>query len=514
MKAAGSLSMVPAALRSLPKILPVPRTVRCFILLGAAVALTLNIRRILWPNIATDPAFIEPLPPGSLGCPLFGQQIFVGSKSFGTGYFWHRMSKFLKHPRVFMIYFMGRPGAVISGGERVKNLLNKEFDEDGIYTGVNPTGILGKGSLLAEKDRKRHSYLRRLVGSALTPAAVSAAVPNMQIAAEKQVTKMLQSNGSSVNSEKVCTDFTVDVAWKQILGLDLQEDEISVFQNAVDTWVAGFADLRVVLNVFPKSAPAFKARDYLTRKITERVDYLELNGPDASTLSGMVFATDKEDASQTLTREEIVENSLLLMLAGSETSATTLTNAIFCLGLNHDAWTKLVREQEEMRANHGEKLTRSALDKECPYLDAVVKETMRIKPLSSGAPRFLKKTIAIDGYQIPEGWGVNWNVLLTHELDPVTFKEDESHMDPKKGFVPERWLEEKTRPTSDFIPMGAGPRYCLGATLAYTEMKIFLAILARNIEFTLTGTTDEWKRMSILPKPADGVPVTVAASTM
>jgi len=85
---------------------------------------------------------------------------------------------------------------------------------------------------------------------------------------------------------------------------------------------------------------------------------------------------------------------------------------------------------------------------------------------------------------------VNWNVLLTHEPDPITFKNDGSHMDVKRGFVPERWLDVDTRPSSDYIPMGAGPRYCLGATLAYTEMKIFLAVMARNIDFSLAGNTE------------------------
>uniref|UniRef100_A0A7S4HR57 Cytochrome P450 n=1 Tax=Odontella aurita TaxID=265563 RepID=A0A7S4HR57_9STRA len=200
---------------------------------------------------------------------------------------------------------------------------------------------------------------------------------------------MLQSKESPVNSEQFCTDFTLDVAWKQILGFDLAEDEILAFQEAVNTLVGGFADLRVVFNVFAESTPAFKARDCLINKIEDRIDFLRLNGLDSSTLSGMVFATDEEDSSLKLTQEEIVENSMLLILAWTETSATTLTNAMLCLGLNQDVWMKLVEEQQKMRAKHGEELTRGALDKECPYLDAVVRETMIIKPISSGAPRFL-----------------------------------------------------------------------------------------------------------------------------
>jgi len=518
-----SLSLAPVAafskaVSSLPVI---PAIVRKIILLGAAIALSLNLKRILYPNIVKDAAVDEPLPPGKLGCPLFGNQIFVGSKSFGTGYFWHRMSKALGAPRVWMVYFLGRPGAVITGGDNIKALLNTEFDADGIQNGVNPSGILDENSMLAEKDRKTHSYMRRLVGAAMTPAAVTAAVPNLRAAADKQVDRMLADG--TANSEETCTAYTLDVAWKQILGLSLSEEEVPIFSQMVDQWIAGFADLRVVFNVFPKRSGAFRAKAYLTRKIEEKIDQLERNGPDdESTLSAMVFAADEggedgteEPSKRKLTREQIVENSLLLILAGSETSASTLTNALLFLGLSPDKWTKLVEEQRAMMAKHGDDMSRELLDRECPYLEGVIKETMRLKPLSSGAPRVVKSTVTIDGYQIPKGWGVNWNVLLTHENDPVTYKDDGSHMDVKDGFEPERWLNEATRPTADFIPMGAGPRYCLGATLAYTEMKVFLATLARRMDFALaddaltSGQDVEWKRMSIIPLPKDGVPIVV-----
>ena len=518
---------------SLPAI---PAMVRKIILLGAAirVALSLNLKRIFYPNIAQDPAVDAPLPPGRLGCPLFGNQIFVGSKTFGTGYFWHRTARALGNPRVWMVYFLGRPGAVISGGDSIKKLLGTEFDPDGVQTGVQPSGILNEHSLLAETDRRKHADMRRLVGAAMTPAAVAAAVPNLRAAADRQVELML-TNGQA-NAEEACTAYTLDVAWRQILGLSLADDEVPVFGARVDQCIAGFADLRVVFNVFAQRSGAFRAKEYLTRKIVEKVEQLERDGPDESTLSAMVYATDegggeeeedsnsKDEPTSTsidssrnrkLTREQIVENSLLLILAGSETSASTLTNALLFLGLSPDKRTELVEEQHAMMAAYGDEMSRELLDRECPYLEGVIKETMRLKPLSSGAPRTLKSTVTIDGYQIPKGWGVNWNVLLTHEADPTTHLEDGSHMDVKDGFQPERWLDEATRPTTDFIPMGAGPRYCLGSGLAYTEMKVFLATLARRMDFALaddalkTSQDVEWKRMSIIPLPKDGVPIVV-----
>ena len=79
-------------------------------------------------------------------------------------------------------------------------------------------------------------------------------------------------------------------------------------------------------------------------------------------------------------------------------------------------------------------------------------------------------------------------------------------MDVVKGFKPERWLNPSTRP-SEFMPFGYGSRYCLGSNLAIAEMKVFLALLARRVDFDLVNMSKDhvtWKKMSIIPKPEDG----------
>ena len=76
-------------------------------------------------------------------------------------------------------------------------------------------------------------------------------------------------------------------------------------------------------------------------------------------------------------------------------------------------------------------------------------------------------------------------------------------MDIEKGFKPERWFKEETTPV-EYLPLGAGPRQCLGAALA---------TMARNIDFELAAATAKknirWKRWSIVPKERRGVLVKV-----
>jgi cytochrome P450 len=430
--------------------------------------------------------------------------------------------------KLLRFYAFGTNYIGLAGGQSpVQPVLRSEFEPDGITIGVTSSGILGRESLLMEPDKAKHARLRRLVGQAMTPAAVAESIPTLQDIASRQIRQRLD-DAITVSADVLCTDFTLDVAWRQILGLDLRPEEVPVFSKAVDDWITGLLDFSSsILGVRLGFLPHWKALDYLRNKISDKIDELEQKGPDSSTISGMVFAVDDEvngadvdtaAPKRKLTKDQIIDNVLILILAGSETSASTLAQAILALKLNPDSWNKLVDEQKAMMEKYGTEMTKQTLDDECPYLDSVIRETMRMMPLPTGAPRRVKRTQVIDGYQIPKGSKVMFSPLMTHYNDPTTYKEDGSHMDIQRGgFQPERWLKEETRPSSDFIPMGAGPRYCLGANLAYAEMKVFLATLARSADYSLKGSYEDgvvWKRASILPKPVDGVPIEMVKKPM
>jgi len=177
-----------------------------------------------------------------------------------------------------------------------------------------------------------------------------------------------------------------------------------------------------------------------------------------------------------------------------------------------DAWDKVVREQQRIVKNHGVNLSWEIIERDCQYLDAVVREALRIKPIVGGSMRGTASTIVVDGYQIPAGWSVTYDRYLTHLLDPLTNVDNSgSNMDIRRGFSPERWLNDATRPGQEFIPFGVGPRYCLGADLAMAEMKTFLAVLARQMpSFELvkplkTETDIPWRQKAVIPTPESGV---------
>lgn len=362
---------------------------------------------------------------------------------------------------------------------------------------------------------KKYNFLQRLVGQALTPESVAKAIPTLEKASEDAVQRMLASD--KVVMSDINHYLTLDVAWRQIIGLNLKEDQIAKFHNDVQMWSKSITNYVYYILPIPgfllKKTKMYKAKQALTKLINDKIDDIETNGPDGSTLSAMVTASDEEDTSKKLTRRQIIDNIFLLLVAGSETSSHTLTNAMLLLGMNPSVWDILKKEQDNVVATYGPNLTKDQLDRHCPYLGAVIKETMRILTISGGGARSVDETFVMNGYQLPKDWLTMYSIYNTHEQDPKTWTADGSHMDVKKGFRPERWLDKTTAPTSEYIPFGAGHRYCLGHHLATAEMRTFLAVMARKIErFDLLGDVEtlEWKE-GVIATPKDGVMISARA---
>lgn len=481
---------------------------------------------LLYPGVRRDPNFDEPLPPASLGCPFLGQNILKGSRRQGPEYFYQKASERLGHPRIWTFYFLGRPVATLTGASLVSNVLSQEFTTLGPMQGEavrkeneRPEAmpaVFGIENLMFERNKERHAFLRKLVGSGMTPASVNRALPTIQQIASSSIGRMLSQPESPIKMEDICTDYTMEIVQRQLLGLDTAMDSAERVEcrEKLATWLSALYSVVANLQIpfLVKRSRAYKAREFIESKLQDKIDSLLKNGPDTSTLSAMVFAVDSHEKK--LTREQVIENALLLVIAGTETSASTLTLAMLLLGLHPEAYATLVQEQDELRSKHGDNLHQDDLDsQECPYLNAVVKEALRLGAVTGGFPRRTRETLILNGVQIPKGWSVFPSIRLTHQLDPVSRLPDDSHMDVRKGFVPERWLNSETVP-ADFLPFGAGPRYCLGSNLALMEIKVFLALFARRVKsFYLVGAYSkgdiEWNPKTMIPKPLDGVQIEI-----
>lgn len=475
-----------------------------------------NPQTLLWPGTETDQDCDAPLPDGGYGCPFIGFNFMHGQKNYGP--FAKLFELGQKYGKIYRLYGFGMPIVSVSGKENVKSLLSNEFKkEGGVVTSIggfeNVGKVFGDKALLYENDAKHHAKLRKLAGQAMTPGAIDAALPSIQELANQQIDKVLKSD--TMKMETVFNDFALDIARKQILGLDLKEEDVPEFQKQIKIWIKCIFD-PILMLPFPIPVSITKsgrARSYIVSKIEEKLNTLDRDGPDSSSLSKMYFAED-DDGSK-LTREEVIDNACLLIFAGSETSATTLMVATLFLGLHPNVWRKVKAEQDQLVAEYGEEFTRDTLDKSV-YLDAVIKETLRIKPVGIGEMRLVEDTVVVDGKQIPKNWFGVYNNMQTHFNDPKTFKEDGSHMDGRKGFQPERWFDDATKP-DEWMPFGEGGRRCLGERLGMAEMKVFLGMMARKIDrYDLVNVQNDdsiaWTTNTVMARPADGTEIRATAA--
>ncbi|CAL8071393.1 unnamed protein product [Orchesella dallaii] len=173
-----------------------------------------------------------------------------------------------------------------------------------------------------------------------------------------------------------------------------------------------------------------------------------------------------------------------LLLAGIDTTSYTLAFVLYNLSVNKRVQDKLY---EELRLIDPELKRRIPLSLEtlsrATYLKRVVKESMRLYPVSVGTSRVLEEPCVIAGYRLPE----NTTVIT---MNQVTSRLDE-YVDKALEFIPERYEANsgfrKIRPFTS-LPFGHGPRACIGRRIAESSMYSFLFRLMRNYEIEWVGS--------------------------
>jgi cytochrome P450 len=200
--------------------------------------------------------------------------------------------------------------------------------------------------------------------------------------------------------------------------------------------------------------------------------------------SMLVLARDED--GQPLSDSELRDELVTLLVAGHETTATGL------------AWTfelllRNPRVLDELRAR--------LADGDETYLDAVVKESLRARPVIPGVGRVVQEEpFELAGYRIPPGIEINPSIAGVHRR---------SRSYPKPGeFRPERFLGDDPPDTYTWIPFGGGVRRCLGASFALMEMRTVVRRVLERTELEAVGRKPERiERRGITMVPERGVRV-------
>ncbi len=204
-------------------------------------------------------------------------------------------------------------------------------------------------------------------------------------------------------------------------------------------------------------------------------------------LSLLLQARDED--GEAMTDGELRDELVSLLLAGHETTATATAWAIERLVRNPDKLSRLVGE-----------IDRGETDE---YMQAVIHETLRARPVVPGVVRLLQEPLTVAGYELPAGTRVVPSIYLTNNNPRV-------YDDPKQ-FRPERFLNQAPD-TFAWIPFGGGIRRCIGASFAMLEMKVMLRTMLRELHPVVPRKSvwrkGEWnRRRAITLVPAAGARV-------
>ena len=204
---------------------------------------------------------------------------------------------------------------------------------------------------------------------------------------------------------------------------------------------------------FPRIRRAVDAVDAVVmEEVSQRRSEGRLDDQD---VLGMFLRTPDEQG-HLMSANEICDAMRTLLLGGHDTTASTLTWVL-----------ERVSRYPEVLA----RLEAAALHGDDEYLDAVIKETMRLRPAFPLTARLATEPFELPGLTIPSGTMVAPYITLVH-------RRHELYPDPL-AFRPERFLNSRAG-TYTWIPFGGGPRRCIGAAFSMTEARIVLRTILRH----------------------------------
>ncbi|WP_237212627.1 cytochrome P450 [Ruegeria lacuscaerulensis] len=213
-------------------------------------------------------------------------------------------------------------------------------------------------------------------------------------------------------------------------------------------------------------APVTDMRDLARQVIAQRRSENRSEPQDFLDFMIEALKTDFED------EETTVDNLLTFVVAGHETSANALAWGYYLLALNPDMQNRIRSEILSVRPRGPVEF---ADLESMPLLRAHIKETLRLYPSAAFFARDAAEDIEIKGVKIEKGDALFYPVYSLHR--------NEKLWDAPAQYRPERFLNGPL-PRGQYIPFGDGPRICIGAQYAETEIMVLMASVLRRINFS------------------------------
>lgn len=438
--------------------------------------------------LSTESKQTLPLPPGSFGLPIIGDTIaFFTDPNFGE-------RKHEKYGPVFKSSLLGSPTLFMKGAAANQFVLSNENQYFQISWPPSTEALLGNLSLALQTGHK-HQSRRKLLAQAFMPRALSGYVETMQTITAQYAKKWARQDGVLTWYPEL-RNYTLDVACKLLAGINngAQSDLGHLFED----WSAGLFSIPLNLP-WTRFGKAKRSRVKLLNQVETIIrDRQQASDPGTDTLGLLLQARD--DDGNGLTLDELKDQILLLLFAGHETLTSAIASFCLLVAQYPETWEKLRSEQQAFGEFSNDIPSLEDL-KQMPYLEHVLQEVLRLIPPVGGGFRKVLKPCDFNGYHIPKGWKILYEINQTH-LSPEEY-DDPDRFNPDRFATTPSGIQSKYR----WLPFGSGIRECLGKEFARLEMKLFAVHLLRNYTWELLPDQDLGMVIMPTPHPRDNLQV-------
>ncbi|MGH3643375.1 MAG: cytochrome P450 [Mycobacterium sp.] len=285
-----------------------------------------------------------------------------------------------------------------------------------------------------------------------------------------------------VDLDDECRRLTLSALGRSVLGLDLTdhvEDIAEPLREAL-TYIAdrSLRPVRAPRWLPTRAGRRARSASATLHRLAHDILHKCRTDPetDAPLVQALLAATDPE-TGRTLTDDEIADELIVFLFAGHDTTATTLTYAMWELGRHPDIQARVAREVAALPDRTLEPDDVAQLS----YTVQVLKESLRLCPPGPTGTRMATRDVVVGGYRVPAG-----TMLIVARL---AVQRDPTLWSDPLSFDPDRFGPEQSRDRNrwQYIPFGGGPRSCIGDHFAMLEATLGLATFIRRAEILSLG---------------------------
>lgn len=358
---------------------------------------------------------------------------------------------------------------------------------------------LGQGLLTADGEHWRRQ--RKLVQPAFHHKRIEAYATTMVEHAERMMRNWRAHDQRNIDHDMM--KLTLSIVSKTLFNADVDAESEKLGEAITigqEITIRQFNSIFVPPAWLPTrtNKRAAQSLDTINQTVLGFIRERRAGGEDKGDLLSMLLLARDDDGKGGMTDKQARDEAFTLFVAGHETTANTLTWAWWLLSQHPEMRERFHRELDTVlagRAPTAQDLTN------LPYLDQIVKETLRVRPPVWFTSRESIEAVEIGGALLKKGSIVG--------ISPWAMHHDARFFDAPDIFRPERWTPEfeKRLPKFAYFPFGGGPRICIGNQFAQMEAKLVLATVAQRWMLEYAGAGEPGLQPLVTLRPAHGMPM-------